>query len=63
MVSNFSDIAVKIVQKRYMLREIVSIVQMAIIKMYIEADKDGDMETKVQDFFNEMGNTSSANQN
>lgn len=57
MVSNFSDIAVKIVQKRYMLREIVSLVQMAIIKMYIEADKDGDMENKVQDFFNEMGNT------
>jgi hypothetical protein len=32
---------------------------MAIIKMYIEADKDGDMETKVQDFFNEMSNNTS----
>ena len=25
--------------------------------MYIEADKDGDMEGKVFDFFNEMCNT------
>jgi hypothetical protein len=59
MVSDFSDIAKKIVKKRYQLKEIVSIVQMAIIKMFIEADVDGNMETKVQDFFNEMGNTSS----
>ena len=47
MVSEYSDIAKKIVKKRYNLREIVSLVQMAIIKMYIEADKDGDMENKV----------------
>jgi hypothetical protein len=25
--------------------------------MYIEADKDGDMEGKLQDFFNENANT------
>ena len=62
MVSDFSDIAKKIVKKRYQLKEIVSIVQMAIIKMFIEADVDGNMETKVQDFFNEMGNTSSQQQ-
>ena len=59
MVSDFSDIAKKIVKKRYNLKDIVSIVQMAIIKMFIEADVDGNMEVKVQDFFNEMGNTSS----
>ena len=47
MVSDFSDIAKKIVKKRYQLKEIVSIVQMAIIKMFIEADVDGNMETKV----------------
>lgn len=63
MVSEYSDIAKKIVKKRYNLRDIVSLVQMAIIKMYIEADKDGDMESKVQDFFNEMGNTNSTSQN
>lgn len=63
MVSEYSDIAKKIVKKRYNLREIVSLVQMAIIKMYIEADKDGDMENKVQDFFNEMGNTSATTTN
>jgi hypothetical protein len=30
---------------------------MAIIKMYIEADNNGDMEAKVQEFFNEMSAT------
>jgi hypothetical protein len=30
---------------------------MAIIKMYIDADRDGDMENKVFEFFNEMSNT------
>ncbi len=58
MVSTFSDISAKIRGDRYKLKDILSLVQMAIIKMYIEADKDGDMEPKVLDFFNEMGSTS-----
>jgi hypothetical protein len=58
--SAFSDIAPKIREDKYKLKDILGLVQMAIIKMYIEADKDGDMENKVQDFFNEMGNTTAA---
>ena len=57
MTSTFSDIKDKIRQEKYKLVDILRIVQMAIIKMYIEADKDGDMEGKVFDFFNEMCNT------
>lgn len=60
MVSTFSDVAGKIRQDRYKLKDILGLVQMAIIKMYVEADNNGDMESKVQDFFNEMGNSSSS---
>lgn len=45
--SAFSDIAPKIREDKYKLKDILGLVQMAIIKMYIEADKDGDMENKV----------------
>lgn len=56
MVSNFSDVAGMIRPDRYKLKDILGLVQMAIIKMYVEADNSGDMEDKVQQFFNEMGN-------
>ena len=56
MVSQFSDIHQKISPERRKLKDILSQVQMAIIKMYVDADQNGDMETRVQDFFNEMNN-------
>lgn len=35
---------------------------MAIIKMFIEADQGGDLEHRVQDFFNDMQNTNQPQQ-
>jgi hypothetical protein len=57
MVSQFSDIHQKITTERKKLRDILQLVQMAIIKMFIEADQNNDLEQKVFDFFNEMQNT------
>jgi hypothetical protein len=37
------------------LREILQLVQMAIVKMYVEADDNGNLERKVIDFFAELG--------
>jgi len=54
MVSQFSDIHQKITTERKKLRDILQLVQMAIIKMFIEADQNSDLEQKVFDFFNEM---------
>lgn len=55
MVSEFSPVASKIRRDKVKLREIVGHVQTAIVKLYLEADNNGDMEKKVYDFFNEIG--------
>lgn len=44
MFSTFSGVASKIRQEKQKLKDIVSHIQTAIVKMYIDADKDGDME-------------------
>jgi len=54
MVSTFSQVAPKIRQEKQKLKDIVSHIQTAIVKMYIDADNNGDMEMKVYDFFNNM---------
>lgn len=54
MISQFSDIEKKINKEKQKLKDILSLVQMAIIKLYVDTDNNGDMESKVQDFFNEM---------
>jgi len=54
MVSNFSQVASKIRQEKQKLKDIVSHIQTAIVKMYIDADNNGDMEMKVYEFFNNM---------
>jgi hypothetical protein len=54
MVSTFSQVASKIRQEKQKLKDIVSHIQTAIVKMYIDADNNGDMELKVYDFFNNM---------
>jgi hypothetical protein len=37
------------------LRDILQLVQIAIVKMYVEADIDGKLEPKIIDFFGELG--------
>lgn len=54
MVSTFSGVASKIRQEKQKLRDIVGHIQTAIVKMYIDADQNGDMELKVYEFFNNL---------
>ena len=57
MTSTFSCIQTNFSNERRLLKDILSIVQMAIIKMLVDLDQGGDLENKVLDFFNEMQNT------
>lgn len=59
MVSTYSNVAQKIRQEKQKLRDIVGHIQTAIVKMYIDADYNGDMEMKVYDFFNNLDTQSS----
>lgn len=63
MVSSFSDIAQKISKDKKKLKDILSLVQMAIIKLLVDSDNGGDLEGKVLDFFNEMTNPHSSKGN
>lgn len=44
------------------LKDILQLVQTAIIKMFVEADLDGNMESKVFDFFSLINSQSSQSQ-